>query len=119
MGTGVSSRFPPNAASLFRTQLFHWTGRGAWWRGIVLLRQRFTSPRHLEPCDPGRHGDVLVVPLASPVRRLRLRNLARRSVSHLHARSVLLAVVLRYSDIWNRAPNRMELTIYRIEAVLY
>lgn len=43
-------------------------------------------------------------------------NLARRSVSHLHARSVLLAVVLRYSDIWNRVPNRKELTIYRIEA---
>jgi hypothetical protein len=64
----------------------------------------------------GRHGDVLVVPLASPVRRLRLRNLARRSVSHLHARSVLLAVVLHYSDIWNRVPNRKELTIYRIEA---
>ena len=119
MGTRVSSRFPADAASLFRAQLFHRTGCGAWWRGIVLLRQRSTSPRYPEPRGPGRHDDVLVVPLASPVRRLRLRNLARRSVSHLHARSVLLAVVLHYSDIWNRVPNRKELTIYRIEAMLY
>ena len=119
MGTGVGKRLAAYTPRFFRAQLFHWTGRGAWWRGIVLLRQRFTSPRYLEPCDPGRHGDVLVVPLASPVRRLRLRNLARRSVSHLHARSVLLAVVLHYSDIWNRVPNRKELTIYRIEAMLY
>jgi hypothetical protein len=29
---------------------------------------------------------------------------------------VLLAVVLRFSDIWNRVPNRKELTIYRVEA---
>jgi len=114
METGVSSGFPADAASLFCAQLFHWTGRGAWWRGIVLLRQRSTSPQHLEPCGPGRHGDVLVVPLASPVRRLRLRNLARRSVSHLPARSVLVAVVLRYNDIWNRVPNHTELIIYRI-----
>jgi hypothetical protein len=119
MGTGVSSRFPADAASLFRAQLFHRTGRSAWWRGIVLLRQRSTSLRYPEPRGPGRHGDVLVVPLPSPARCLRLRNLARRWVSHLHARSVLLAMVLRYSDIWNRVPNRMELTIYRIEAMFY
>src|ERR1700733_10923798 len=117
MGTGVSSRFPADAASVYRAQFFHWTGRGAWWRGILLLRQRSTSPRHPQPRDPGRHDDVLVVSLASPVRRLRLRNLARRSVSHFHARSVLLAVVLRFSDIWNRVPNRKELIIYRIEAM--
>src|SRR5580704_1761727 len=117
MGTGVSSCFPADAASLFRAQLFHWTGRGAWWRGIVLLRQRSTSPRYPEQCDPGRHGDVLVVPLGSPIRSLRPRNLARRSVSHLHARSMLLAVVLHHSDIWSRVPNRKELTIYRIDPV--
>jgi hypothetical protein len=32
---------------------------------------------------------------------------------------VFLAVVLRYSDLWDRVLNRKELTIYRIEAVLY
>src|SRR3984885_1634935 len=37
-------------------------------------------PGTLSRRDPGRHDDVLVVPLASPVRRLRLRNLARRTV---------------------------------------
>jgi hypothetical protein len=76
MGTGVSSRFPADAASLFRAQLFHRTGRSAWWRGIVLLRQRSTSLRYSEPRGPSRHGDVLVVPLPSPARCLRLRNLA-------------------------------------------
>src|SRR6516165_9029503 len=119
MGTGVSSRFPADAASLFRAQFFHRTGRSTWWRRVVLLRQRSTTSRYLEPRGPGRHGNVLVVQVASPVRRLRLRDLARRSVSHLPARSVLLAVVLRHRDIWDRVSSRKELTIYRIAMLLY
>ena len=119
MGTGVSSRLPADATSIFCAQLFHRADRDAWRRSVVFLRQRSTSFRYPESRGSVWHGDVLVVPIVSPVRRLRLRNLARRSVSYLHARSVFLAVVLRCSDLWDRVLNRKKLTIYRIEAVLY
>src|SRR6185312_7081839 len=70
---------------------------------------------HLNCGSAGDDGSVLVVPIVSPVCRLRLRNLARQSVSYLHARSVFPGVVLRYSDIWDRVPNRKGLTMYRID----
>ena len=70
----------------------------------------FFSSRYPESRGSRRHGDVLVVPIVSPVRRLRLSNMARRSVSHLHALGVFLSVVLRYGDIWDCALKCEELT---------
>ena len=85
--------------------------------GSLFYTDALLRPGTLSRAILAGDDDVLVMPLASPVRRLRLRNLARRSVSHFHARSVLLAVVLRFGDIWNRVPSRKELTIYCVEAM--
>jgi hypothetical protein len=119
MGTGVGNRVASYAGRLFRAQLFHRTGRSAWRRSIVLLRQRSTSPRYTEPRGPGGHGDVLVVPLASPVLRLRLPIwLGDRFRTYMHVVFSLLWCYVT-ATYGNRVPSCKELTIYRIEAMLY